>query len=90
MLAEPGSGVALGKAMAKKMRVDEMEKDLEKMREKTMTQGNEEKEAEMVAKARAENNEKSWRRYGEWKGGMPKRDVRRQKDWRRSSKTSRS
>ena len=53
--------------MAKKI-AEDIKKDLEEMREKARTQGGEEKEAEMVAKARAKNNEGSWRRYGEWRG----------------------
>ena len=35
MVAEPGSGAALGEAMAKKM-ADDMEKDLERMREEVI------------------------------------------------------
>ena len=67
---------------------EDMQKDLEKIKEEARTQG-EEKEAEMIAKAKAENNEESWRMYGEWRG-RSRREVRRQKDWKRTSKTSRS
>ena len=51
---------------------EDMQKDLEKIKEEARTQG-EEKEAEMIAKAKAENNEESWRMYGEWRGQIQAR-----------------
>ena len=58
--------------MAMKKIAENLEKDLEKTQEEARTQG-EEKDAEMIAKARAENNEGSWRMYGGWRGQIQAR-----------------
>ena len=52
-------------AMAIRKMAAEMEVEIEKIKD-AIRQG-EEKEAEMIAKAREENNELSWRTYGEWR-----------------------
>ena len=52
--------------MVTKKMVTEMNKELEEIKEEVrMEEGRAE---EMLKKARAENNEESWSRYGEWQG----------------------
>ena len=44
----------------------EMQMDLEKMKKTVKTE--EGQEEEKIGKARAENNEERWSRFGEWRG----------------------